>query len=237
MRAVIVGCGRVGAGLAERLARAGHEVTVLDINTDAFGRLPSDFPGAAVRGDGTDEDILRRAGADGADLFFALTEGDNRNILAAQLANETFGVPDVVAKVNDPVRAEAYTTLGINTICRTTILVEGLARFAGLPAEEQQLGVARATGHHRGGEHHAVRLQSSREAAGAGPGNAQVGGYAQGERDGRRARDAERIRTEATVNQTSAGDAGGPGGEAAGRNGAQNGPGRLPANNPRSGGS
>src|SRR5688572_1428590 len=145
MRAVIVGCGRVGAGLAERLARAGHGVTILDTNTDAFARLPSDFPRAAVRGDGTDEDILRRAGAEGADWFFALTEGDNRNVLAAQIANETFGVRDVVAKVNDPVRADAYTTLGINTICRTTILVETLARFGGLEAEEQHLGVARAT--------------------------------------------------------------------------------------------
>jgi trk/ktr system potassium uptake protein len=237
MRAVIVGCGRVGAGLAERLARAGHEVTVLDVNSDAFGRLPNDFPGSAVRGDGTDEDILRRAGADGADWFFALTEGDNRNVLAAQLANETFGVPQVVAKVNDPVRAEAYTTLGINTICRTTILVEGLARFAALPAEEQQLGVARSTGHHRGGEHHAVRLQSSREAAGAGPGNAQVGGDGQGERDGQRARDGERVETEATVNQAATRSAGGTARGTSSGNGARNGPGRLPANNPRSGGS
>ena len=236
MRAVIVGCGRVGAGLAERLARAGHEVTVLDTNTDAFGRLPSDFPGAAVRGDGTDEDILRRAGTDGADWFFALTEGDNRNVLAAQLANETFGVPEVVAKINDPVRAEAYTTLGINTICRTTILVEGLARFAGLPAEEQQLGVARATGHHRGGEHHAVRFQSSREAAGAGPGNVQVGGDGQRADDGQKARDGDRVGAEATVNQEPSGRAGGTGGTPSG-NGAQSGPGRLPANNPRSGGS
>jgi trk system potassium uptake protein TrkA len=234
MRAVIVGCGRVGAGLAERLARAGHEVTVLDVNTDAFGRLPSDFPGSAVRGDGTDEDILRRAGADGADWFFALTEGDNRNVLAAQLANETFGVPEVVAKVNDPVRAEAYTTLGINTICRTTILVEGLARFAGLPAEEQQPGVARVTGHHGGGEHHAVRLQSSREAAAAGAGNTQVGGDGQGARDGQRARDGDRVEAETTVNQASSERTGGTTGGASG-NGAQTGPGRLPANNPRSG--
>jgi trk system potassium uptake protein TrkA len=162
MRAVIVGCGRVGAGLADRLARAGHDVTVLDISTDAFARLPTDFPGSAIRGDGTDEDTLRRAGAQGADLFAALTEGDNRNVLAAQLANETFGIREVIAKVNDPVRAEAYTTLGISTICRTTILIEALARFAGLSAEDQQLGVARATGHHRGGEHHGARLSPNR---------------------------------------------------------------------------
>src|SRR5688500_17874134 len=90
MRAVIVGCGRVGAGLAERLARAGHEVTIVDISSNAFSRLESDFPGQAIRADGTAEDTLRRVGTEGADLFYALTEGDNRNVLAAQMANETF---------------------------------------------------------------------------------------------------------------------------------------------------
>src|SRR5688572_3285753 len=105
MRAIIVGCGRVGAGLAERLARNGHDVTSLDITGDAFNRLEPDFPGQAVRGDGMDEDVLRRAGAEGADAFFSATEGDNRNVLTAQMARETFGVTHVVAKVNDPVRA------------------------------------------------------------------------------------------------------------------------------------
>lgn len=141
MRAVIVGCGRVGAGLAERLARAGHEVTIVDTNTDAFQRLEPDFPGQAVRADGTEEDVLRRIGADGADLFFALTEGDNRNVLAAQLANETFGVQKVVAKINDPVRAEAYTALGLATICRTRLLVDALAQYSGLEADPGASGV------------------------------------------------------------------------------------------------
>ena len=93
MRVIIVGCGRVGAGLAESLARDGNEVTILDINSEAFNRLESDFPGQALRGDGTDEDVLRRAGAEGADAFFALTEGDNRNILTAQLAAENLKIP------------------------------------------------------------------------------------------------------------------------------------------------
>ena len=92
MRIIIIGCGRVGAGLATQLSQDGHEVTVLDVRTEAFRRLRPDFPGQALRGDGTDEGVLRRAGADGADWFFALTNGDNRNILAAQLAAETFGV-------------------------------------------------------------------------------------------------------------------------------------------------
>ncbi len=82
MRAVIVGCGRVGATMARALDAAGHEVTIVDLATRAFDRLPATFRGNAVRGDGTDEDTLRRAGAEGADVFLALTEGDNRNIMA-----------------------------------------------------------------------------------------------------------------------------------------------------------
>src|SRR6185436_11778060 len=111
MRTIIVGCGRVGSVLANRLAREGDEVIVIDPRTEAFDRLGEGFSGQAIRGDGTDEDVLRRAGAEGADRFFALTEGDNRNVLAAQLASETFEVPTVVAKLNDPVRAEAYAAL------------------------------------------------------------------------------------------------------------------------------
>ena len=142
MRSVIVGCGRVGAGIAERLARAGHEVTILDVNTRAFKRLESDFPGRAIRGDGTDADVLRRAGAEGADYFFALTEGDNRNVLAAQVANETLRIMNVVAKVNDPVRAQAYTAMGLATICRTTIAVDALGQYAGLAADPGAQGVS-----------------------------------------------------------------------------------------------
>jgi trk system potassium uptake protein len=150
-RSIVVGCGRVGADIAEQLARAGHEVVVIDISTDAFARLEPDFAGTAVRGDGTDEAVLRRAGTEGADYFFALTEGDNRNVLSAQLAEEMFAVPHVVAKVNDPVRAEAYTALGLSTLCRTTRLVDDLGRFAGLPSMPGAAGVRTASGHHAHG--------------------------------------------------------------------------------------
>jgi trk system potassium uptake protein TrkA len=131
MRAVIVGCGRVGAALADSLDRAGHRVLIIDTFTPAFDRLPSTFRGEAVRGDGTDEDTLLRLGATGADLFVALTEGDNRNIMAAQVARETLGVPLVLAKVNDPVRARAYAELGIATINRTTLMADAILAFAG----------------------------------------------------------------------------------------------------------
>jgi trk system potassium uptake protein TrkA len=135
VRTIIVGCGRVGAGLAEALAGAGHDVTVVDISTQAFNRLNADFPGQAIRGDGTDEDVLRRIGAEQADCFFALTEGDNRNALAAQVARDTLRIPHVVAKINDPVRAAAYRDLGLAVICRTTLMVDVLAQFVGLPGD------------------------------------------------------------------------------------------------------
>lgn len=148
MRVIIVGCGRVGAGLAERLARSGNDVTVVDLKTESFSRLEPDFPGRAIRADGTEEDVLRRLDTQDADMFFALTEGDNRNVLAAQLATETFGVERVVAKINDPVRAEAYTTLGLATICRTRLLVDELAQYAGLEADPGATGIRLPTKRH-----------------------------------------------------------------------------------------
>jgi len=131
MKAVIVGCGRVGAGLADELDRAGGQGLILDISGAAFDRLPSTFSGTALRGDGTDEDTLRRAGAEDADLFLSLTEGDNRNVMAAQLAVEALGARRTVAKINDPVRAEAYAHLGVATLCRTNLMTSALLDFVG----------------------------------------------------------------------------------------------------------
>ncbi len=131
MKAVIVGCGRVGAGLADELDRAGWQVLILDLRSSAFDRLPSTFGGTALRGDGTDEDILRRAGAESADLFLALTEGDNRNVMAAQLGVEALGAKSTVAKINDPVRAEAYAHLGIATLCRTNLMTAAVLGHMG----------------------------------------------------------------------------------------------------------
>lgn len=129
MRFVIVGCGRVGAALAEAFDTGGHEVIVLDTSTRAFDRLSAEFKGQAIRGDGTDEDVLRKAGVTGADVLLALTEGDNRNVMAAQVAMEKLDVGRVVAKINDPVRAAAYAELGIATICRTTMLTDAILAF------------------------------------------------------------------------------------------------------------
>jgi trk system potassium uptake protein TrkA len=147
VKIVIVGCGRVGASSAELWDAAGHEVIVLDITTRAFERLPSTFGGTAIRGDGTDEDVLRRAGAEGADVLVSLTEGDNRNVMSAQLALEALGIQRVVAKINDPVRAAAYAELGIATVCRTGLMVDALYSHLGFPPSGLP-GVLAATGHH-----------------------------------------------------------------------------------------
>lgn len=148
MKIVIVGCGRVGAVLAEGYDAAGHEVVVLDLSTRAFDRLPGEFRGGAIRGDGTDEDTLRRAGADGADIFLALTEGDNRNVMAAQVASENLGIKRIVAKINDPVRAAAYAELGIATICRTTMLADAISGFLGLAPSGVPSMIAPSGSHH-----------------------------------------------------------------------------------------
>jgi trk system potassium uptake protein len=153
VKIVIVGCGRVGASAADQYDRAGHEVIVLDSSTSAFDRLPSTFGGKAIRGDGTDEDVLRRAGAEGADVFLALTEGDNRNVMAAQLGAEAFQVQRVIAKINDPVRASAYAELGIATLCRTGLMVDAIDSYLGLPLSGLA-GLEPPTGHHDGTDHH-----------------------------------------------------------------------------------
>src|ERR671912_871418 len=136
MKAVVVGCGRVGAGVADELDRAGWQVLIIDLKSAAFDRLPATFGGTALRGDGTDEDTLRRAGAENADLFLALTEGDNRNIMAAQLGVEALGARQTVSKVNDPVRAKAYAHLGIATLCRTNLMTSTVLGFAGQATPE-----------------------------------------------------------------------------------------------------
>jgi trk system potassium uptake protein TrkA len=130
MRVIIVGCGRVGARVATELDQRGEHVIVIDTNPRAFNRLPQGFKGETVRGNGTDEDVMRTAGAEQADLLMTLTEGDNRNALAAQLGKHTFGVPRVIAKINDPLRGEAYRALGLETICRTIILGDALVTAA-----------------------------------------------------------------------------------------------------------
>ena len=121
MYVVIMGCGRVGARLAKLLVNAGHEVAVLDTNTSAFDRLGSDFGGTTIVGNGTDMETLRGAGIERADAFAAVTQGDNRNIMASQIAKHIFNVPRVVTRIYDPIRTDTFKALGLDAISPTVI--------------------------------------------------------------------------------------------------------------------
>lgn len=121
MNIVIMGCGRVGAQLAGMLDEDGHKVIVMDSDTYSFRRLPPSFKGTPLVGDGTDEDYLKKAGIEEADAFIAVTQGDNRNVMAAQIAKHMYNVPKVICRIYDPLREEMYQTLGLETISPTMV--------------------------------------------------------------------------------------------------------------------
>jgi trk system potassium uptake protein TrkA len=116
LHVVIMGCGRLGSTLAQKLDGRGHSVAVIDQNADAFRRLPAEFSGTTVTGVGFDRDVLRAAGIERADAFAAVSSGDNSNIISARLARETYGVSRVVARIYDARRALVYERLGIPTV-------------------------------------------------------------------------------------------------------------------------
>lgn len=121
---VILGCGRVGSRLATMMDGDGFDVTVIDTDSYAFRRLPESFRGRTILGTGIDEDVLRRAGIEGARTFIAVTNDDNPNIMAAQIAQEVFRVPEVLARVYDVERARMYAQLGLKTICPTATIAQ-----------------------------------------------------------------------------------------------------------------
>jgi trk system potassium uptake protein TrkA len=120
MRYLIVGCGRVGSTLAKLLV-AEHDVVVVDENPGAFKRLGARFGGGVEVGTGIDYDVLKRAGAEKADGFVAVTDGDNRNVMAALIAQRMFRIPKIVARIYDPPRGQLYRDLGIETFSPTTL--------------------------------------------------------------------------------------------------------------------
>ncbi|MFA5809329.1 MAG: TrkA family potassium uptake protein [Thermoleophilia bacterium] len=129
MYVVIVGCGRVGSALALGLISEGHRVAVIDEDEDALLRLGEDFPGVFVHGVGIDIKALEKVHTENADAFVAATDGDNTNIVSAQLAKERFGVKSVVTRVYDPNRAKFFKEqMGINTICPTADTIDLLAK-------------------------------------------------------------------------------------------------------------
>lgn len=121
---VIVGCGRLGSLLANRLSRAGHDVVVIDREESSFEALTSDFSGFQLAGDATQRSVLEAAKLADADVLIATSHEDNANLMVAQVASRLFGVPKVLARVFDPKRQDVYTHLGIETICPTTVAAD-----------------------------------------------------------------------------------------------------------------
>ncbi len=126
MNAVVVGCGRVGSQLATMLSVEGHNVTVIDRDDSAFKRLGSTFNGVTVKGLGFDEEVLDEAGIRTADVFAAVTDLDNTNLMAAEVARKIFGVPHVVARLYNPQRERTYQQLDMDYVCGTTLVAESL---------------------------------------------------------------------------------------------------------------
>ncbi len=142
MRVIVMGCGRVGSTVARRVAAAGHAVTVLDTDRYSFRRLAPGFPGQSLVGDGTRHRSLEEAGIRDADAFLALTQGDNRNILASQIAKHLYSIPTVVTRVYDPYRAEIFGQLGLNTFSPTNVGAD--MAWAALFGSEDPAGAAAA---------------------------------------------------------------------------------------------
>jgi trk system potassium uptake protein TrkA len=124
MKIIIMGCGRVGAQLASLLDADGHQITVLDIDAHSFRRLPPSFGGTALVGDGTDEEMLKKAGIAETDAFVAVTQGDNRNVMAAQIAKNIFNVHRVICRIYDPLRKDVYEALGLEAVSPTTVFAQ-----------------------------------------------------------------------------------------------------------------
>jgi trk system potassium uptake protein TrkA len=121
MNVIIMGCGRVGGRLARLLDEDGHKVSVIDIDPYSFRWLPPTFKGSALIGNGLDEETMIKAGIEKADVFISTTQGDNRNVMAAQIAKHIFDVPRVASRIYDPIREEMYNKMGIETISPTKV--------------------------------------------------------------------------------------------------------------------
>ncbi len=147
MYVIIVGCGRVGAELAKLLSGEGHDVVIIDKSRDSFSRLGGTFNGLTMAGNGFDLALLKQVGIEKADAFCAVTNGDNTNLISAQVAKKIFRVPKVFARVYDPQRAHIYAALGLDIISGTMLFSAMLrdkiieSRFSSYLIESKDLGV------------------------------------------------------------------------------------------------
>ena len=136
MKALVIGCGRVGSNVALQLAAEGWEVTAVDEKEEALTRLGEDWRGGFVLGHGMDADVLREAGIDEADAVVVATDGDNTNIVIGQVAQKRFGIECTVVRILDPARAEFYAQRGLRTVCPTSTAIDVLidaARTCAIP--------------------------------------------------------------------------------------------------------
>lgn len=138
-----MGCGRVGAALATEMSNEGNDVLVLDIDEKAFRFLPDTFAGTMVVGNGIDIETLRKIGTDKADVFVSTTRGDNRNVMAAQIAKHIFGVKVAASRVFDPLREEMYRNMGLRTINPARVQAKRLKRVIEAPSDEAAHEVTR----------------------------------------------------------------------------------------------
>ena len=147
MYVIIVGCGRVGSELAKLLSNEGHNVVVIDKDRGSFDRLGGTFNGLTMVGNGFDLRLLKQAGIEKADAFCSVTNGDNTNLISAQVAKKIFKVPKVLARVYDPQRAHIYTALGLDILSGTVLFAAMLrdkiieSRFSSYLIESKELGV------------------------------------------------------------------------------------------------
>ena len=126
MKALIIGCGRVGSTIALQLQKEDWDVTVVDENEDALSRLGENWPGTFLVGHGMDADLLRAAGIEEADAVVVATDGDNTNIVIGQVAQKRFGIDCTVVRILDPARADFYRERGLRTICPTSAAIDAL---------------------------------------------------------------------------------------------------------------
>jgi trk system potassium uptake protein TrkA len=141
MKALIIGCGRVGSSIAKTLDKSGWDVTAVDERDEALSRLGDDWGGGFVVGHGMDAQLLRDAGIEEADAVVVATNGDNTNIVVGQVAQKLFGVDCVVVRILDPARAEFYASRGLRTVCPTSNAVAVLSE-AVRACESRQSGQA-----------------------------------------------------------------------------------------------
>ncbi len=154
---LIVGCGRVGSSVARQMLQDGHEVSCLDEDPESHARLElgidqswEDLGGQFTVGTALEIDALNEAGIERADAFIAATNGDNTNIVIAQIAKRRFNVPTVIARILDPYRAEWYEHQGVHTICPTKVAIEMLENEVRTAAAKHAGGNGGATAERAG---------------------------------------------------------------------------------------